>query len=547
MEITRKGFFASLLSGISGALLGYKGRDMATDYRDTPIQMTPHDRGGGAHNVQAYGAQGAGGDDTSGLQTAITRAKASGSREVVLPPGVYGLTAPLVASIWGDEAHGLTIRGLGTHDEHNGSGVIIRALAPMEVMLRATGRSMRGLHFEGVTFDADGLAQDCVWVAPEVGYSAWGVTFERCWFQDYTRYGLRRGDLVAFDDGSGMARDYTGQFAGCSGRDVIFQSYQDNAIALRGDSSGAGTTEDWNWFNLQCLNASAAKTTAHISIGAGFKENFFGLVSTGVKDDPAAFAIDTKSPVRVYGWTTEDPRLLNTYPQGYDADVILLGVRQGGALPAGAPVAAVRWRGTGVGGNYPHPKLVLEGVQLQGNVHFGATSDIRFIAAGVSFLGTAGYVYDGPTNVSGVITSASGTVTLVTPTKNTLLSPTTVALLSAAQTWTAQQVFERAASGQGAIQVKVTGEANPKIFLATDGRQYFGPGGATGVADYIEYKAANAIGLRAGTAWRLGSGTSASRPDAATVGAGAEWYDTTLGKPIWSNGSVWKDAAGTTV
>jgi hypothetical protein len=38
-----------------------------------------------------------------------------------------------------------------------------------------------------------------------------------------------------------------------------------------------------------------------------------------------------------------------------------------------------------------------------------------------------------------------------------------------------------------------------------------------------------------------------SRPTAASAGAGAMIYDTTLSKPIWSNGTVWKDAAGTTV
>jgi lysophospholipase L1-like esterase len=42
-----------------------------------------------------------------------------------------------------------------------------------------------------------------------------------------------------------------------------------------------------------------------------------------------------------------------------------------------------------------------------------------------------------------------------------------------------------------------------------------------------------------------GSGATGSRPTAA--GVGARWYDTTLGRPIWWNGSVWKDAAGNTV
>lgn len=46
---------------------------------------------------------------------------------------------------------------------------------------------------------------------------------------------------------------------------------------------------------------------------------------------------------------------------------------------------------------------------------------------------------------------------------------------------------------------------------------------------------------------RPGVYTTALRPTAAAAGLGAEIYDSTLGKPIWSTGTVWKDAAGTTV
>ena len=45
----------------------------------------------------------------------------------------------------------------------------------------------------------------------------------------------------------------------------------------------------------------------------------------------------------------------------------------------------------------------------------------------------------------------------------------------------------------------------------------------------------------------LKSFTTAGRPSAATIGAGASVYDTTLGKPVWSDGTNWKDAAGNTV
>lgn len=41
--------------------------------------------------------------------------------------------------------------------------------------------------------------------------------------------------------------------------------------------------------------------------------------------------------------------------------------------------------------------------------------------------------------------------------------------------------------------------------------------------------------------------TTGGRPSAAAAGEGAYYYDSTLDKPAWSNGAVWKDAAGTTI
>ncbi|MBI1857238.1 hypothetical protein HY003_03715 [Candidatus Saccharibacteria bacterium] len=40
---------------------------------------------------------------------------------------------------------------------------------------------------------------------------------------------------------------------------------------------------------------------------------------------------------------------------------------------------------------------------------------------------------------------------------------------------------------------------------------------------------------------------TASRPSAVTAGVGHQIYDTTLSKPVWSDGTVWRDAAGTSV
>ena len=53
--------------------------------------------------------------------------------------------------------------------------------------------------------------------------------------------------------------------------------------------------------------------------------------------------------------------------------------------------------------------------------------------------------------------------------------------------------------------------------------------------------------IRSGTAVQTGAFATGSRPAAATAGAGAMIFDTTLNIPIWSTGSVWVDATGATV
>jgi hypothetical protein len=52
---------------------------------------------------------------------------------------------------------------------------------------------------------------------------------------------------------------------------------------------------------------------------------------------------------------------------------------------------------------------------------------------------------------------------------------------------------------------------------------------------------------RLGGALATGTGATADRPSAVTVGVGARWYDTTLSQPIWSDGSTWRDASGNVV
>lgn len=44
-----------------------------------------------------------------------------------------------------------------------------------------------------------------------------------------------------------------------------------------------------------------------------------------------------------------------------------------------------------------------------------------------------------------------------------------------------------------------------------------------------------------------GGFTTAGRPNAAVMGLGAQIYDKTLHRPLWSDGAVWRDATGAAV
>jgi hypothetical protein len=95
------------------------------------------------------------------------------------------------------------------------------------------------------------------------------------------------------------------------------------------------------------------------------------------------------------------------------------------------------------------------------------------------------------------------------------------------------------------VKVKSPTDAHPKWQVAPDtGTQSWGPG--SGAVDTTLSRSAAGV-LASNGAFKATSYTTAGRPSASTMGAGAMIYDATLSKPVWSNGTVWKDAAGTTV
>jgi hypothetical protein len=96
----------------------------------------------------------------------------------------------------------------------------------------------------------------------------------------------------------------------------------------------------------------------------------------------------------------------------------------------------------------------------------------------------------------------------------------------------------------GAGQIRLGDTAalgRPTILMGTDGTVNINRN-----AGDIEVSGAN-LKMAAGKVVKHGTTTTASRPSASTVGAGAQIYDTTLSKPIYSDGTVWRDAMGTAV
>lgn len=106
-----------------------------------------------------------------------------------------------------------------------------------------------------------------------------------------------------------------------------------------------------------------------------------------------------------------------------------------------------------------------------------------------------------------------------------------------------REIFYRPA-GEPAVQIVQNGEALSRMSMYGNGHTWYGSGSA-GIDTNWYRKAAGCIG----SDHAIGAGrfTTAARPSAVTVGIGAMIYDTTLQKPIWSDGTNWKDSSGAIV
>lgn len=99
-----------------------------------------------------------------------------------------------------------------------------------------------------------------------------------------------------------------------------------------------------------------------------------------------------------------------------------------------------------------------------------------------------------------------------------------------------------------AFQAIIQGDTAGRYVVLADGTVAWGPGNAS--RDTNLYRSAAGVlrtdgTLLGNTAVATGGGATGARP--ASPVQFSMWYDTTLGKPIWWNGSAWKDATGATV
>jgi hypothetical protein len=94
------------------------------------------------------------------------------------------------------------------------------------------------------------------------------------------------------------------------------------------------------------------------------------------------------------------------------------------------------------------------------------------------------------------------------------------------------------------IAEAVGGAAIYQSTVSPNGSLAANPGSLCMITSGVTYYKRTGTG---NTGWVLigSNGTTANRPAASSVGAGGEYYDTTLSKPIWSDGTTWRDAVGT--
>ncbi len=167
---------------------------------------------------------------------------------------------------------------------------------------------------------------------------------------------------------------------------------------------------------------------------------------------------------------------------------------------------------------------------------------------GNSVTGSHRYAITTGANVSGLQLIGNDYSGFVTGATNLLDSISTRVEVDSNSISFGPRAFFYGASGSTSpvVSVRQDGDSSDRVNILADGRVTLGSGAASSDV-VLQRSSAGVWGMTTGNAFRVPSFTTATRPAASSIPAGGSIYDSTLGKPIWSTGSQWRDAAGTVV
>lgn len=223
----------------------------------------------------------------------------------------------------------------------------------------------------------------------------------------------------------------------------------------------------------------------------------------------------------------------------------------------------VQFNGTNITGNTTKGMLMdtecqgltLTAVRAYGNTTAAASIGVDLApVVAVSNIKILGCTFGGATQTHGLRTGSN--VSNLTLVGNTYLdAPTPVSLSDDVATRVRVEgtggnlitaTTTRSATGSVGAGFRSTTDTFDKVLLRTDGLLTFGSG-TVAVDTQLSRVVANVLGTGTDDCFRTGLALTASRPSASAVGAGAQFFDSTLNRPIWSDGTGWRDAAGVAV
>lgn len=342
--------------------------------------------------------------------------------------------------------------------------------------------------------------------------------------------------------------------------------------------------ENFNISNVVVIDAGMGTVLLDNAPRNGKITGIFGNgVRRGPEDEPHGGG---GIGIRFGGYPSDDRVSPTDYASGIEiSDVVLINCAKGGIQPTGSKDCAIRNALIlNAGSEFDHAGVAIASTDTTQNFGVGtaglsANTVIRFSASNIRVVddratpftnyplyleGTNSPEYSGISSYGTRRTSASDRVSLerrflgstVFETMITAISGIRSGANAATGTIRGADVNGAAGSRRQIGQALTGGVARWDVAASGDAETGSNAGSNLVVAGYADNgaKLADYLTVRRsdgrftfGAPVQLKTSTTAARPSAATAGTGATIFDTTLGKPIFSDGTAWKDASGTAV